>query len=126
MTPRLGLEGLFDVVVGPHLEGLHGAFNGSVTGDDDHQQFRVNLSHRPQHVQAALVAKIKIQQHQVDLFFTDQLHRLFTAFGGKRPEAIFGQYPLKILADKSLVIDDQYFFHGYSLPELRWRIKIPV
>ncbi len=111
----IGLEGLLDVIVSTHFEGLDGTLDGTVAGDDDHQNFGVDFLEGPQDIETAFSAEIKIQQDQVDLFLADALDGFIAAFGRKRMVAIFGEDPFQVLPDKGLVVNDQDFFHGTLL-----------
>src|SRR6185295_3740849 len=103
------LEGLFDIVVGPALDGRHRRLDVAVPGNDHHRQAGVRSLDDVQHLEAVEAAALQPDVENDELrpaFF----HRLQGFIGVARDARAMPLVPEQtgdVLANICLVVDDQ-------------------
>ena len=109
----LAVERLEDVVEGADLEGLQGVL--VVRGDEDHQRHALRPD-RVDHVEAAHLRHLHVQEHQVRRVVLDRHHGFFAVAALRRhlDVRLERQQCRQPLARQRFVVDDQRldFLHG--------------
>ncbi len=112
-------EGLYHVVVRPHVQGLHLLRLPVPGGDDDDRRLPGQAPELGQDLQPVHIGQAQVQQHQVRAVGEEQGQPLPAAEGGDGLVVVGGQGPADEVADGPLVLNNQdglSVSHGWSPP----------
>ncbi len=106
-------ERFLQVVVGAHLDGLHGRRRRAVPGHHDDRHPRVQLAQRLQGLETVAVRQPDVQEHHVRMLTAVELDRLLAAGGGQGAVPLVAQNARQRREDSGLVVHDQdQLVHG--------------
>ena len=111
MQQAVGLERLFDEVIGALLDRRDGGFNGAVARDHHHRKLGLLALDDIEHLDAVQPAALQpdVQDHQLGAARAHGRQRRFTVARGAGGIALVGEDARDQVADIGLIIDDQNF-----------------
>ncbi|ALC15448.1 hypothetical protein DSOUD_0660 [Desulfuromonas soudanensis] len=110
------IEGLVDVVVGPHAHRLDGGLKNAEGGHHDDGGLLLHLLDPLEDLEAADSRKLDIEEHQIRRFFAHQPEGVFTGTGGKDLIPLLLEILLQGPANQMFVVDDQNFIFAHDSP----------
>src|SRR5690606_37806633 len=107
----LALDRLGDEVEGAELHRLDRGLDRAEPGDDHDRHVRIDRADRLQHVDAGAALHLEIREHEVGAALLECGDPGGTVAGGDRIVAELLDGDREILADRVVVVDDQYGRH---------------
>ena len=94
------LERLFHVVEGAEFQGFDRAFHRTETGDDNHEEFRIEFLERFEHLDAVFRSEVEIEENEVEVFIGYQFESAPAAGGSEDRITVFAEDAFDIFPNK--------------------------